>query len=231
MKSLSVTELMKQARDTGMSDAVVSQLIAYNSTIYVDECKRAFYKDFAKLQAELPIIEKNETVTFRDGRTGTYAPNDEIQEIIGPILRKHGFVLAFSTSYPEGMIRVTGELTHKDGHSTQSHYEAKVDMSGGKTDAQGRGSIISYGHRYTTIDLLNLITRGKDTDGAQVVIDTPKPEGYDEFMRHLWEGAATGISDLTAAFANANQVMREAVPQAQWDELKATAERVTLACR
>ncbi|NBU11286.1 MAG: hypothetical protein EBS84_20115 [Proteobacteria bacterium] len=196
--------------------------------VYIEWAKGQYQKSFAKLQQALPIIEKNETITFKDGRTGSYAPNDEIQEIVGPICRQFGFTLSFATTYPApGMVKVTGELAHKDGHSKFSEYEARVDMSGGKTDAQGRGSVMSYGHRYTTVDLLNLIQRGADSDGSVDVPPedtTPKPEGYRDFENSLRSAAMVGMMDLGHAWSNGTNALRTAVPNSLWVDLKAVAE-------
>lgn len=127
----------------------------------------AFHAAFLKMQPEIPVIDENGSIEYRDGRKGTYATNEDIQIAIAPILNRHGFTLTFSTQYPsQYAIRVEGILTHKKGHSRSSFFESNADSSGGKTFAQGRGSIISYGHRYTTGDLLNLVTKGADNDGA-----------------------------------------------------------------
>lgn len=227
MKALTVTALIEQAK--GLPPESLKALIEYNSQVYMAWAKGQFQKAFAKLQAELPIIEKNETITFRDGRTGSYAPNDVIQEIIGPLCRKFGFTLSFVTTYPApGMVNVTGELAHKDGHSKFSEYEARVDMSGGKTDAQGRGSVMSYGHRYTTVDLLNLIQRGSDTDGSvdvQPEDTTPKPEGYRDFENRLRSAAMVGTHELVLAWASGvSAEIRAAVPQTLLNDLRAVAE-------
>ncbi|NBR87828.1 MAG: hypothetical protein EBT61_20395 [Verrucomicrobia bacterium] len=142
--------------------------------------------------------------------------------------RQFGFTLSFATTYPApGMVKVTGELAHKDGHSKFSEYEARVDMSGGKTDAQGRGSVMSYGHRYTTVDLLNLIQRGADSDGSVDVPPedtTPKPEGYRDFENSLRSAAMVGMMDLGHAWSNGTNALRTAVPNSLWVDLKAVAE-------
>ena len=211
MRAVTLPDLIELGKDHAVSTEKLTALIAYNSKLYVEECERAFYRDFAKLQDELPIIEKNETITFRDGRTGVYAPNDLIQEIIGPICRKHHFTLSFGVTYPAEKVRIVGELMHAKGHSKTSEYEAKVDFSGGKSDAQGRGSVISYGMRYATVPLLNLILRGADVDGQGVaLVDTrPRithaagkpftiidhPQGSDE-----WKQARCGVFTASRAY-------------------------------
>ena len=158
--------LLDLARDPNVAPEKFATLVTAHNDQLRRDAEQAFIDAFQKMAAELPVIDEQHTITYRDGRTGTYAANEDIQTAIQPILWKHGFTLAFETSYPGVSIRVDGVLTHKKGHSRRSSFESGTDTSGGKTLAQGRGSIISYGHRYTTVDLLNLITRGADDDAA-----------------------------------------------------------------
>ena len=157
--------LLDLARDPNVAPEKFSALVAAHAEQAQRDAEAAFIDAFHKMAPDLPVIDEQNTITYRDGRTGTYAANEDIQTAIQPILWWHGFTLAFETSYPGVSIRVDGVLTHKKGHSRRSSFESGTDTSGGKTLAQGRGSIISYGHRYTTVDLLNLITRGADDDG------------------------------------------------------------------
>lgn len=213
-------------RCTGESPEAFNAIIAANERAYHEECKRAFYRDFARLQADLPIIEKNEAVTFRDGRTGVYAPNDEIQEIIGPLLREHKFTLSFSVTYPAGMVKVVGELMHVKGYSKTSEYEARVDFSGGKTDAQGRGSVISYGQRYCTVPLLNLILRGADNDGSTHVANTLVSPELITRQPQLCSAARRGSGVLDVSWAVMPRDEREGVSPDDWRNLKALAAMV-----
>lgn len=224
MKALTVPALIELAKDHNVSTEKLKELIAYNTQLAIQDSIRSFNRAFAKLQAELPIIDKNETITYRDGRVGTYASNDAIQEVVGPICRKHGFTLSFSTTYPAGMVRVIGELAHKDGHSKTSEYEARVDLSGGKTDTQGRGSVISYGHRYTTVDLLNLVFKGEDIDGA-IEVAFLSPDAWQKYPS-LCKAATKGAEALGDVWAAMSADEREAVVDTDWRVLKSIAAMV-----
>ena len=161
-------------------ESVAAEITALTDAYFADQRDKAilaFGKAFHAMQGQLPIIDEKGTIQYRDGRSGTYALNEDIQDAILPFLQAHGFTLHFETDNPilvrvnDGAptplsLRVTGVLTHKRGHQRRSTFEAPADMSGGKNVAQARGSVMSYAHRYTTIDLLNLVTRGADNDGA-----------------------------------------------------------------
>ena len=226
MKPFTAAQFTEWMKDPSVTHDKFLHMTDYNATLHAAAAARAFQRAFQKLQAALPIIDENGTITFRDGRTWTYATNDLIQETILPICHKYGFTLSFKSKYPTaGTVHVTGYLKHKEGHVATSEYEARVDMTGGKSDAQGRKSVISFGHRTITRDILNLITRGHDNDGAAQPVeeDRPKPDGYREFENALRSAAMVDSAQLTAVWAGAVPALREAVPQILWDDLKAVA--------
>lgn len=167
-----------------------SDVEAFTVAYYADQKQKAeaaFTVAFLKLQGVLPIIDEKGTIQYRDGRTGTYALNEDIQDAILPFLQQYGFTLHF-----ESIDRtiVDGVLTHKRGHSRRSRFDSDADLSGGKTVPQARGSVMSFAHRYTTIDLLNLVTRGLDNDGASAPFkfafdpaQLPSPEAKATFKK------------------------------------------------
>lgn len=229
MKAVRIMDLLAACAERNVSDEAIKALIAYNEDLAKQDAKSAFRKALMKVQKELPIIEKTHEITYRDGRTGNYAPNDVIQEIVQPILRKYGLVVTFKTTYPQpGTVNVRGQLAHKDGHEEYSSYEAKVDFTGGKTDAQGRGSVIAYGHRYTTKDLLNLIERGVDNNGRTA--QSEMPEGVTPAaltgMWTLHEAARCGTAALESAWSGLSPDVRTGIPDQSWRDLKAIAEGV-----
>ena len=67
-----------------------------------------------------------------------------------------------------GKVVITGTLAHRDGHSITDEIPLAIDASGSKNNVQGWGSSLSYGKRYATISLLNIISNAKmdeDRDG------------------------------------------------------------------
>jgi hypothetical protein len=162
---------LKQWIDSYVKEQVIMPdgIKALTDAYYRDQkakAELAFNAAFLKLQGVLPTIDEKGVIEYRDGRKGTYALNEDIQDAILPLLQAHGFTLHFETAHSDTVLLVAGVLTHKRGHRRTSSFQAPADMSGGKTVAQGRGSIMSYAHRYCTIDLLNLVTRVADNDGA-----------------------------------------------------------------
>ncbi len=142
----------------------------------------AFDAAFAEMQPELPTIDRNGRIVVfskadRDaGKTDgkpiqntPYALFEDINEAARPILARHGFGLSFRTGEGQGgKLRITGILSHRDGHRETDFIDLQHDSTGSKNAVQAVGSSVSYGKRYTTINLLNIVSRSpqeRDDDG------------------------------------------------------------------
>jgi hypothetical protein len=211
--------------------AKLERLIAMQEHILAHEARAAFNQAFAAMQAEIPSIVES---TAGDGGKWTYAPLEDIQATVRPILVRHGFGLSFRTEWPDkGTIKVVGILTHRDGHERTSEFLADADTSGSKNAIQARGSAVSYGHRYTTKDLLNITTRGADDDGKTGVPKQPKgptahPSGYLIWLDRLRATAQLGTAALEQAWYESPNPLRQHLTStnlALWSELKAIAAR------
>ena len=125
--------------------------------------------------AELPKIDKRGRIVIlekgsrRVVQKTSYARYEDIEAYCRPVLARHGFILTHRTeARPNGGLNVTGVLTHRGPHGV---YEETAtlplppDPSGSKNDVQAVGSAMTYGRRYTTTALLNLIFEDEDTDG------------------------------------------------------------------
>mgnify|MGYP001614612331 CR=1 FL=1 len=217
--------LMDLARDSDIAPEKFAALVELYQDEADKDAEEAFVSAFLKMQGALPVIDERGTIEYRDGRRGTYARNEDIQIAIGPILATWGFSLTFTTDHPSpNAIRVTGLLTHRKGHTRTSSFEAPTDTSGGKSSAQGRGSIISYGHRYTTVDLLNLITRGQDDDGASDRSVAKISAGLLAQFPKLCAAAAMGAAPLADEWNALGEDGRMLVSASDWDVLKRMAD-------
>jgi hypothetical protein len=132
------------------------------------------------MQAEIPTIAER-------GKTDktTYATLEDIIAAVRPVLHKHGFALSHETDWPDPKtVKVIGILQHKDGHSRRSVFLSAADTTGSKNAIQALGSAMSYGRRYTSMDLLNITTRALDDDGGATGKPAP-PEGYAEWLGEM----------------------------------------------
>jgi hypothetical protein len=152
--------------------AKLEKIIELQERILAHGAKAAFDAAFAAMQSELPVVAER-------GKTdkGKYATLEDIVEIVRPILARHHFSLSHRTEWGDaGRIRIVGMLAHSDGHEKQSEFLTIPDKSGSKNDVQSLGSAMAYGRRYTTLDLLNIVSRGEDDDGAKAARPMQPPQ-------------------------------------------------------
>src|SRR5262245_22092844 len=138
----------------------LEKIIELQERILRYQAEAEFNAAFSRMQPNIPtIIEKAKT------DKGTYAPLEDIIEKVRPVLAAHGFSLGFQTEWPDKQtVKVIGILT-RGTHARRSEFQAGADQSGSKNAIQALASSVSYGKRYTTKDLLCIVTRGEDDDG------------------------------------------------------------------
>lgn len=195
------------ARDPNVSVEKLERLMAMQERIMHVQAESAFNVAFAAMQADIPtIIERAHT-----DKT-SYAPLEDIIEKVRPILSTHGFTLAFRTEWPtDKSVKVFGILTHRDGHARQSEFLSGADQTGSKNAIQALGSAVQYGRRYTTKDLLCIVTRGEDDDAesSEKGKQPDAPGGYDAWLATLEGVAADGMPAFSSAWNKSKEEYRK----------------------
>lgn len=140
----------------------MERLLQMQERIMERQAKASYMASLSEMQPDLPSIPE------RGQGHGNikYALWEDINDLIKPVLGKHGFSLSFRTGQADGKIIVTGVLSHRDGHSEETTMHLPTDTSGSKNAVQAVGSSTSYGKRYVAQALLNLTSRGEDDDGV-----------------------------------------------------------------
>ncbi len=205
----------------------LQRLLDMQERILNRNAESAFNAAFADMSAEIPTV-------MEKGRTdkATYAQLEDIVEAVRPILRKHGFAVSHKTEWPDkGTVKVIGILTHREGHSRTSEFLSSADASGSKNAIQGLGSAVAYGRRYTTKDLLNIVTRHEDDDGAssEKGKQPESPAGYDAWLAVIEGLASSGLPALTDAWNKSKPEHRNFLMKwapHRWATAKATAGKV-----
>ena len=151
----------------------MERLLQMQERVIERNAKAAFNAAFARMQPDLPAIEKN-----GKSNNGTYGLWEDIQGGIQPVLAKHGFALSFKTKVEQDTITVTAILHHEEGHDDSTDLKLPTDKSGSKNAVQAVGSSVSYGKRYAACALLNIRVGGEDDDGSatgEIVNHDQKP--------------------------------------------------------
>lgn len=171
--------IAKAASDPAVDVSKMSALLDLQERLTAKRAEAEFNQAYADLQDELPRIKKDGTVEYPidknkpDGpkkKAFSFATWENVDAIIRPLLKKCGFSLTFNSTQKQGDgggALVTGTLLHIGGHSKSASIPLALDSSGGKNNIQGMGSTLSYGKRYTTFMLLNIVTEGEDDDGVR----------------------------------------------------------------
>lgn len=139
----------------------MERLLQMQERIMERQARAAYMSALADMQPDLPEIPEN----GKGHGNIKYALWEDINELIKPVLGRHGFSLSFRTGQTDGKIIVTGVLSHREGHSEETTMHLPTDTSGSKNAVQAVGSSTSYGKRYTAQALLNLTSRNEDDDG------------------------------------------------------------------
>jgi hypothetical protein len=200
------------ARDPNVDVDKLERLMAMQERIMAINREAAFEAAYSRMQPDIPVIDERGRIEVKGNVRSTYAPLEDIHDVIKPILAKHGFAVRHRTEWPEdrkGIIRIVGVLSHEQGHSEESVFEAPMDKSDYRTDIQSMGSTVSYGRRYTTMDLLNIATRKADNDGQkrqpQKADEKKSPAGFDDWWTDFQATADNGLVALEKAWAEANR--------------------------
>src|SRR5690625_1239612 len=159
-ESASVMAVIERAATNPEVDVdKMEKLLAMHERMQERQAIAAFTEAFSDMQDELPAIEKRGNANGRY----TFAKWEDINEVVKPILKKHGFTLSFRMDTING-ISVTGVLSHKAGHSEQTTITLQPDTSGNKNAVQSVASRVQYGKRYAAGGWRNWTSYGEDAD-------------------------------------------------------------------
>lgn len=198
--------IARAASDPRVSVEKMVELQRLHERIIDREAKAQYVAAFAAAAMEMPYISKTGAIKNNSGQVQSrYSKWEDIDSVVRPILRRNGLVLSFELSEAAGKaLAVCAVLTHVGGHQERSGpMPLPVDSTGAKNAVQGTGSAMSYGKRYATIAMLNIVTQD-DHDGGR---PTATVEDGDAGNRVTYETAkmiaeTDGINAYGAHFQN-----------------------------
>jgi hypothetical protein len=119
-----------------------------------------------------------------------YAPLEEIDKHLRPLLVKEDMDLSYSNEPQEGGgILIRGRLKHlPSGHFEDSFMPAPPDTSGGKSNVQGVGSTNSYLRRYVACNIFNIVVVGDDDDGTGGTLDDAQTDTIVDLIKRAKVG-------------------------------------------
>lgn len=153
--------IQRAAADPQCDIEKMERLMNMHERMQARNAEAEFSAAMAEMQCDIPSIAER----GKGHGTVRYATFEDINDVIKPIMQRHGFALTFKVEHHQGGINVTGILMHRSGHREQTTMLLPNDTSGSKNAVQAVGSSVSYGKRYVMSALLNITTRGEDDDG------------------------------------------------------------------
>ena len=169
-----------------------------------------------------------------------YAPLEEIDKHLRPLLAEAEMDLSYSDEPQEGGILIRGRLKHlPSGHYEDSFMPAPPDTSGGKSSVQAIGSTNSFLRRYIACNIFNIVVVGDDDDGTGGTIDEAeaktildlmkKAKAGPKFLKYMKAQSVEQAGSLEAAVATiAARDYRKAISTLEQQIAKAEAGRADL---
>ena len=196
--------------------AKLEKLLDMQERVMNRSAMEQFNSAMASMQCDLPSIAER-----GQAHNTKYATFEDINDVVKPVMQRHGFAISFRVSNIQGGIEVTGVLMHKGGHREETTMTLPLDTSGSKNAVQAVGSSVSYGKRYVMSAMLNLTTRGEDDDGnsaAPVKTVSPAQAAY---LKSLLNQCTAKAQDwFSSEFGEP-----ENVPSSKYDGLSAALKR------
>lgn len=167
------------------------------------EARREFAAAMVAVASCIEQVGKHGRVKLvRDGKDmGSYkfARMEDVDIALRPLLREFGLRLSFTIeerAQGGGGAIITGTATHRNGVSESSTVPLALDSGAGRNNLQAMGSTISYGKRYVTAALFNIVWKDQDDDanGAFETFIAPDQAGQ---IRAMLKAQSISEDDFT----------------------------------
>jgi len=201
---------------------VIERLVALKRDEEDRNAKREFAQAFNALQSEIPVIKAERVVPNKDGSTRyLYAPYEDIMRQATPILRRHGFSLAFSTKVEGARVTAICTLLHAGGHERTNEYAVRIGGGPpGATECQADGAAYTYAQRGALCDCLGITVSGRDNDAREIGAPITPDQA-----EHLKQRVAETKSDATKFLSVAGATSFETIPTSKYALLDAMLKK------
>lgn len=238
-----ISMIERAARDPAVDIDKMQRLFEMHERIEQRRAETAFNAAMAAAQAELGPVAKNVRNTHTNSK---YADLDAVYEACQPIITKHGFGKSFGTGNSErgdGFVKMICDVTHTAGFCKRYESDMPIDAAGSqgkvnKTPIQAFGSTTTYGRRYMTLLIFDVVTMD-DNDGNRPRKSSAaaKRDGTDKLFNEIKHEFETALSLEHLQHIKENRWEQVEAMPARWfdlleetysvkfDELKAAERR------
>lgn len=137
---------------TADNAVAVKEIIGLMERMEDRKAETDFAQAFVALQKDLPTF----VATTEIHNRGKYLKFEDMMQIVGPLLTRHGFTVAFSMDFKENRILETCHLTH--GNHTRSNTFA-VRCGKADTETQADCKAATTAKRNALCNALNIVIR------------------------------------------------------------------------
>lgn len=231
--------LERAAKDPAVDVNKLEKLLNMKKDVMHEQRQAAFNRDYLAAKLEMPRVKKDGTVEYAEDKNRpdgpkkkafNYAKYEDIDKAIRPIEQKYGFARIFTTK-PRvgdgGGCVVHCQLLHRDGFYKEAEIAVALDASGGKNNIQAMGSSFSYGKRYTTEMLWDIVKEGADDDGNSAFNAAPIDEAQFAAMQAIIDEAGIDTAKFCAHLnvESLRAIPNKLYPKAMNDLKDAAAKR------
>lgn len=183
----------RAASDPRVDIDKMERLFVMHERVEKRRAEQAYNAAMAAAQEAMPAVVKNKT---NDHTKARYADLYAIADECLPIAHKHGFGLSFSEckATEPSCMGISCRVSHSGGHAEVYTFNVPIDAAGSqgkvnKTVTQAYGSTFTYGRRYATCGVFNIIITDKDGNATHATISDEQAEqikqALDETGGHL----------------------------------------------
>ena len=181
----------------------------------------------AKAQADMGHALKDSTNPHFKSR---YADLQSVREAAKP-LATHGIAIVQSCRMTQENGQMVAAVETRLIHTSGQWISDTLAVPVSKPDAQGIGSALTYGRRYTLAAFAGIAPADDDGEGAvgRAPMEVAKPAGYDEWLADMTATADLGEADLKKAWEQSAPAYRAYIVETSkptWTALKAKAAKV-----
>jgi hypothetical protein len=152
--------------------AMYERLKAKEAELAYNAAKGRILKKLAQIKIVKNRSGRYEIEKGKPQKAFKYAPLEEIDKHLRPLLAEEDMDLSYSDEPLEGGIVIRGRLKHlPGGHYEDSFMPAPLDTTGGKSNVQAVGSTNSFLRRYVACNVFNIVVVGDDDGGTGGTID------------------------------------------------------------
>ena len=165
----SVLELIaRMAVDPRCDPDKLGKLLDLKERLDNKQAEIDFNKAFSEAKRRMPRITKDGVIDMGAKGKIAFARYEDLNAAIEPIEREFGFTRSFLSDPTEKGVLMIVKLAHAAGYSERSTMQLPPDPGPGRNALQALGSSHSYGKRYLTLNIWDIVCVGADDDAQSV---------------------------------------------------------------